>query len=178
MSHQPFETWILDHESLEITDRRMLQAHLETCQQCQKLSRKWNGVRQELQTSRMAAPTAGFTRRWQASLTERRAKAQRKQAWRIFGILFAAALFVFFLLAVYVMATTSPTDWLIAVMQTFSTSNSLLSLGVLFVQTWFSNIPLAVNVVLWIYLTITFCLLSMAWVLVIWRTNLVGVFFK
>jgi predicted anti-sigma-YlaC factor YlaD len=178
MSHQPFETWILDHESLPIADRRTLQAHMETCQACQRLYRQWSGARQELNTRRMAAPASGFTSRWRASLAERRARAQRRQAWKIFGMLFAAALFIFLLLAGYVIATSSPTDWLIAVVQTFYTSSGLLTLGVLFVQTWLSNTPLAVNVVLWIYLTITFCLLSLAWVLVLWRTNIVGVFSK
>jgi hypothetical protein len=39
MSHQPFETWILDHDrgALTIDERRGLQAHLATCAQCQRL---------------------------------------------------------------------------------------------------------------------------------------------
>jgi anti-sigma factor RsiW len=178
MSHQPFETWILDHESLPLTDRRTLQAHLDTCQQCQRLHRKWNGVRQELHARRMAAPAPGFSQRWKASLTERRAQAQRKQAWRVFGILLGAALLIFLLLAIYMMASTSPTDWLIALVQTLATSSGLINLAIYAVQTWLSSTPLAVNVVLWIYLTITFCLLSLVWVLVLWRTNIVGVFTK
>jgi hypothetical protein len=178
MSHQPFEAWILDHENLPITDRRALQAHMDTCPQCQRLHRQWGGVRQDLQARRMAAPAPGFTQRWKTSLVERRAQAQRKQAWRIFGILLGSALFIFLLMAIYVMATTTPTDWLIAVVRTLSTSSNLVNLLIYAVQTWLSSTPLAVNLVLWIYLTITFSLLSLVWVVVLWRTNIVGVFTK
>jgi hypothetical protein len=178
MSHQPFEAWILDHENLALADRRALQAHIDACQQCERLHRKWSAVRQELQVCRIAAPAPGFTQRWKEGLAERRAQAERKQAWRIFGIMLGSAMFIFLLLAIYLLATTSPTDWLVAVVRALSTSSNLMNFFVYAVQAWLSSTPLAVNLVLWIYLTITFSLLSLAWVLVLWRTNIVGVFSK
>jgi anti-sigma factor RsiW len=178
MSHQPFEDWILDYEDLPLPDRRALQAHMDTCQQCQRLQRRWQSARQELHARRMAAPAPGFTQRWQASLVERRARAQRKQAWKIFGILSGSALLMLLVLAGYLMATSTTTDWLVILVTTVSSSTNLFSVTVYVVQTWLVSIPLAVNIVLWIYLTISLCLLSLLWVMILWRTNIVGVLGK
>jgi anti-sigma factor RsiW len=175
MSHQPFETWILDHPELTPSDRRALQDHLDTCQQCHHLQGRWQSVHQELRARRMAAPAPGFSQRWLSSLAERRAREQRKQAWRIFGYLLGGAFLILLLLAGYLMATSSPADWLIAVVRTVSTADELFDLGFFAVATWLSLTPLAINLALWIYLTITLCLLSFVWVLIVWRTNHIGV---
>lgn len=176
MSHQPFETWILDHAGLSMADRRALQEHLDTCQQCQRLQRQWESVHQELRARRMAAPAPGFTQRWMSSLAERRAQEQRKQAWRIFGIFLGGSFLILLLLAGYLMATSSPADWLTAAVRAASSTAAILNLCVYAVRTWLSNTPLAVNLALWIYLMIALCLMSLAWVLIVWRTSIVGVF--
>lgn len=175
MSHQPFETWILDEEPLTAEDRRSLYAHLESCAQCQRLSNKWQTVRQELRARPIAVPAPGFRQRWQASLVERRAREQRKQAWKIFGFFSAGALLVLMMMAAYLAATTSPTDWMSSFIRLFSSSKSLINLVLYAVQTWLSATPPAVNLVLWIYLTLSLCLLTLVWVLILWRTRIVGV---
>ena len=135
MSHQPFETWILDQQTLPIDDRRALQAHLDDCPQCLRLQRRWQMVHQELQLrpdgcpQRQDLPCAGKT-----GLAERKAREQRKQAWKMAGLLFAAALIVLVLAAAYTLATTSPTDWLVALVGVVSSSTGFLNLGIHFVQ--------------------------------------------
>lgn len=177
MSHQPFETWILDHDrgTLTTDDRRELKAHLATCAQCQQLERRWKAVNQDLRARPMAAPAAGFARRWQAGLAERKAREQRRQAWRIFGGLLGIALFVLLVMGGYFFATTTPTDWLIAFIRSFESSRVFLQMAIFIVQDWFSTTPFAINLALWIYLTVTLCVLTLAWVTVIWRTKSVGV---
>jgi anti-sigma factor RsiW len=175
MSHQPFENWILDHEGLSVPDRRALQDHLDTCKQCRQIQHRWQAVHQELRTRRMAVPAPGFTQRWQSSLAERRALEQRKQAWRIFGILLSGAFFILLLLAGYVMTTSSPADWLVSVVRAVSSTTDIFNLGFYAVQAWLSHTPLAINLALWIYLTITLCFLSLIWIIIVWRTNFVGV---
>lgn len=175
MSHQPYETWILDHGELPNPDRRALQDHLDTCQQCQRIQRRWQAVHQELRAKRMAAPAPEFTQRWLSSLTERHAREQRKQAWRVFGYLSGGAILILLLLAGYIMATSSPADWLVTVVRAVSSSINIFNLGSFAVQAWLSNTPLAINVAIWIYLAITFCLLSFFWVLIVWRAHIVGV---
>lgn len=175
MSHQPFEAWILDNDTLPPADRRALQEHVAECAQCRKLQTRWQAVRMELRARPMAAPAPGFTQRWKAGLAERRAREQRKQAWKIFGLLVAGALFVSLLMGVYAMATSTPADWLTALVRSFSSSRDLIHLGIESVQAWLASTPLALNIALWIYLTVALCLLSLVWVLILWRTTIVGV---
>lgn len=176
MSHQPYENWILDQGTLTTEERRALQTHLATCTQCQRLEHGWQSVHQELRTHSFVAPAAGFTRRWQSGLAERRAREQRKQAWRIFGWMLAAALFILVILAGYLISTTSPTGWLIALSRTAESSRVFLQMAIYVVQGWLSSTPLALNIALWIYLTITLCILMLVWFTVLWRTKYVGVF--
>jgi hypothetical protein len=176
MSHQPYETWILDQPDLTLQDRRELQDHLDACRQCDRLQSRWQMVRQELTTRRMAVPAPGFTQRWRTSLVERKAREQRKQAWKTAGLLLGTALVVLLVAAVYTLATSSPTDVLLALISIVSSTSGFLNLGIHFVQNWLSSTPLAVNLVLWIYLTVCICLLTFVWVLVLWRTNIIGVF--
>jgi hypothetical protein len=181
MSHQPFETWILDPAGMTLEDRRALHQHVESCSQCQRLSHRWDAVSQELRLRRMVAPMAGFTQRWQAGLAERRANEQRRQAWKIFGILTGAALFILLVMAGYLMATSTPADWLVAVVRTAASSLKLFDLVYYVVQTWLSSTPLALNIAVWLYLTITLCGLCLVWGGILWWTKSgsnVGVFNK
>lgn len=176
MSHQPYETWILDQSDLSLEDRRALQAHLDACPQCDRLQNRWQLVRQELHTRRMAVPAPGFTQRWRTGLVERKAREQRRQAWKTAGLLLGVSVVVLLVAAAYTIATSSPTDVVVALISIVSSTSGLLNLGIHFVQNWLSSTPLAVNLVLWIYLTVCICVLTFVWVLVLWRTNIIGVF--
>ena len=175
MSHQPFEDWILDPVTISPEERRALREHLEGCQQCQRMERKWQAVHQQLRAPWLAAPAPGFTHRWQASLAERREREQRKQAWKIFGFLMGGAVFILLLLAGYIIATSSPAEWLVGVVNVFSSSQKIIDLAVFAVQSWLSTTPLALNIALWIYLTITLCVLTIVWAMILWRTKSAGV---
>lgn len=176
MSHQPFETWILDHEALTPEERRQMQAHLEGCGQCQRLQRRWQMVHQELRARPTVAPVPGFSQRFKASLVERRAREQRRQAWRIFSAFLGGAMLILLILAGYLMATSTPADWLAAGIRMLSSSKALFDLGIYAVQTWLSATPLAVNIAVWAYLAFSLCLVCLVWVVILWRTNVVGVF--
>lgn len=176
MSHQPFETWLLDEgESLTLEERRALQEHIASCAQCQRLEHQWQDVHQELRTHRMVAPAPGFAQRWQASLAERRAREQRKQAWRIFGVFLGVSLLALLLLTGYTLATSTPAEWLEALVRSISSSNALLQFSIYTLQNWLIGTPLAVHIALWIYLTMTLCFLSLLWIMIVWRTKTVGV---
>lgn len=175
MSHQPFENWILDPVDLTMEERRSLQAHIDSCATCRKLEQKWQAVRQELRPHNMVAPASGFVQRWQASLVKRRAQEQRKQAWRVFGLLLGGAALFLLLLSGYLLLNTSPAQWLVSVIGMVSSSKVLLQMVMYVVQNWLTRTPLALNIALWIYLTLTLCVLALVWVGVLWRTNSVGV---
>lgn len=175
MSHQPFENWILDNETLPVEERRKLQAHLDACAQCQRLAKGWEAVRFDLHARPMVAPAPGFSQRWKSGTAERRAREQRKQAWKIFGALLAGAVFVLVAMAGYMAVTSSPSDLLTAIIQMVDSSQTFLMVSIYYIQKWISSTPPALNLALWIYLTITLCLLSLIWVLVLWRTKSFGV---
>lgn len=175
MSHQPFETWMLDVEKLPDADRKALTAHVSSCDQCQRLQRKWQLANRELRARAFVAPAPGFTQRWQASLVERRAREQRRQAWRAFTAFFGGAFTLLLILAGVLIATSSPAEWLAVLIR--SASNSLDLAGAAFdlVRLWVSSTPLALNIALGGYLTFTLSLLSLGWVLALWRTSNIGV---
>lgn len=175
MSHQPFEDWILGPIRLSTDERRALQAHLADCQQCQRLERRWNAVHHQLRSRYMVPPAPGFSQRWQSGLAERRAREQRRQAWKIFGILAGGALLILLLLAVYIIATTSPAEWLSALVRTYTSSQSMLDLTGYAVQSWLTSAPLAVRIGLWLYAAVMLAGLVMVWGLIVWRTKTVGV---
>ena len=175
MSHQPFENWILEIETLPMDDRRSLQTHMETCQQCQRIYRKWHAAQHELRTRKIIAPAPGFAARWQSSLASRRAREQRRQAWRIFSAFMATAMFVLLVLVGYVMMTSSPSDWLAGFIRSASTSMGVVNLFTFLARAWFSNTPLVLHIALWIYVSVSLCFLSLAWIFALWRTSKVGV---
>lgn len=175
MSHQPFEDWILDPLTLSADERRALQEHLTGCQQCQRLDRRWTAVHHQLRLRPMAAPAPGFSARWQTTLADRLAREQRRQGWKIFGVLFGGALFILLLLAIYQAATKTPAEWLLAAMQTYTSTQSLIDLVRYAILSWLSSTPLALNIAIWMYLAVTVCCLLLAWLLILWRTNTAGV---
>lgn len=91
MSHQPFEAWILDEESLSADQRRALAGHLAECRECARLSKSLAAVEQTLMQSEVAAPAPGFGARFALRLEGRRARAGRQQAWLAFGLAGAGA---------------------------------------------------------------------------------------
>jgi predicted anti-sigma-YlaC factor YlaD len=175
MSHQPFETWILDDEPLTQQSRRELQDHLEGCAQCRRLQGRWQAAQMELRARRMAPPMPGFTQRWQAGLAERRAREQRRQAWKIFGIMLACAMGVSLLMGIYTLTFSSPTDWLVTIIRTFASARDIIGWIVSAALGWLHHTPLALNVALWIYLSVAMCMLALALGIILWRANKVEV---
>lgn len=174
MSHQPFETWIFEETTLSLEERRRLQAHLDDCGQCQRIDQRWQAARQQLRAHAMVAPAPGFTQRWQAGLTARKAHEQRRQAWRIFSGLLGGAALVLSLLGGRLLATTSAAQWLSAFIGTLSSSLAFFQMVLYMGQRWLAVTPPALHLALWIYLTMTLCGVILIWAAVLWRTQPLG----
>ncbi len=79
MSHLPFENWIFDRENLSPGQVAELEAHLQTCQQCNQIQAGWKGVESLLRTTPVTPAPPQFINRFQASLTERKAQRHKRQ---------------------------------------------------------------------------------------------------
>jgi anti-sigma factor RsiW len=79
MSHQLYESWILDDVPLSDAQRMELNSHLSTCAECSSLQSSWSKAREELQTVSVKQPAAGFSMRWRSSLKDRRLAEERDQ---------------------------------------------------------------------------------------------------
>jgi hypothetical protein len=96
LTHQPFRDWLFE-ENLEPQEALLLQEHLRTCEECQRLRLAWNDAQHVIQNAGQVSPAAGFVNRWQGRLAAQRLQKQRKLAWAFF---FAAASLAALMLAV------------------------------------------------------------------------------
>jgi hypothetical protein len=126
----------------------------------------------------MIAPTAGFTQRWQSGLAARREQEQRNQSWKTFLLLSGGSFITLLVLVVCLLLISSPADWMAVFVRSVNGSLDLFATLVSAVRAWLATTPLALNIALWIYLSITLCLLTLGWVFALWRTSIIGVFNK
>ena len=77
MDHRPFEGWLLDHKKLAAGEKRQLEAHLQVCSSCSALAE----VNLALKSVTLAAPSAGFTDRFQVRLAAQKKALRRRNFW-------------------------------------------------------------------------------------------------
>ena len=178
MNHQPFEQWILEPRDMSPANREELRAHLETCPACRRLQAKWLSLSEEIHSTPILAPRSGFSRRWQAGMAERKLREQRRQAWRFFMAFSGAAAAVFLVMVGYFLLTSTPAEWIQAAMRAVTSTVGTFTTARAFASTWMSLTPLGLNVVIWVALVVSFCILAGIWVFAIYRTAFAGVWNK
>jgi anti-sigma factor RsiW len=175
MSHQPFETWLFDEASLSGDQVQALQAHLQECQQCRQLQKASKDLDTTLQAAPMASPQPGFSQRWRASLTERRAKQQVLQIKRLFiGFLVAALITLLMLVAAFFL-TDSPVNLMVSI---FEGATNLIIRGNQIqhvIVPWLETVPLIIPLAAWVTLSSGLSLLSLLWIYSLWRIHSRGV---
>ena len=77
MDHRPFEDWLLNIQTLSANEKQQLNAHLQGCSSCTALGE----VNLALKSVKMAAPTAGFTDRFQVRLETQKKALRRRNYW-------------------------------------------------------------------------------------------------
>ncbi len=178
MRHQPFETWIVDETGLTPEQMASLKEHLLTCEECRQFQNSWASVRGQLMAAHIAAPAPGFTKRWNISLAERRRQQQKLQERRLLLFLVTGAMASLLMLVAYLFATTSPASLLVSVFETVThllvtwtyTQQAILPLV--------EDLPPVIPIAFWILLTTGISLLSVIWVVTIWRISPKGVHSK
>jgi predicted anti-sigma-YlaC factor YlaD len=169
MSHQPFESWLLDETNPSPEQEAALRAHLETCPDCRKLHARWLAARETLQFSRMARPAPGFSQRFTASLVARRAReAHRRQIRNLIIALALGVIVCAAVLTVLIFTADSPVDLLIKATQGVT---GLVSWWNQAQQVLFAALQLPVILVIWILLSSGVCLLVIGWLFTLWRIS-------
>ncbi len=169
MSHQPFEMWLLSGATLDKTQNKQLQEHLESCKPCRHLAGNLTRVEFTLNTTAMLKPQTGFARRFQANLPVRQAARQRRQIWSIIisGLSIGVAIYVYNILPD--LANLSIGAILSSLANNvLSIVASVLRLGQISSYV-LMGVPPAIPLAVWISLTTVFCILSLIWVLALGR---------
>jgi len=147
MDHRPFEDWLLDNKDLTGTEKRELNAHLQSCHSCTALAE----VNLALKSARAAAPAEGFTDRFQVRLASRKKALRLRNFWG-FLILFMSAFGLLTWIGWPVIATIfqSPVNvlvsWLSSLMSTWAAIQAMVQAG----QVAFKVIPGFVPEYIWV----------------------------
>jgi hypothetical protein len=169
MSHRPFNMWLLSGATLDKTQNKQLQEHLNTCKPCSKLACSLTQVEFELNTSPLVQPRAGFAGRFKASLPARMVARQRRQIWS----LVISGLSVGTVLTVYQILPDLSGLSIGAILSSLI-NNSLSFIATLLHIRQISSyilmgIPPAIPLAVWISLTTVFFILSLIWILALGR---------
>lgn len=109
MNHQPFESWLLEAQTLEPEQERKLQAHLRTCAHCAALAE----TALALHAVRAVGPAAGFTVRFQRRLAMQKAADRRRRFWgMVVFVTGGLALLAWLVAPTLARLIDSPAEWI------------------------------------------------------------------
>jgi len=78
----------------------------------------------------------------------------------------------------YQLLTSTPAEWIQAAMRALTNTVGTYTTARDLASTWMSLTPLGLNIVIWIAMGVTFCILAFVWVFAIWKTAFAGVWNK
>jgi hypothetical protein len=175
MSHQPFEAWILEKNTLNPDQVFELNTHLESCTQCTQLQEGMQAMEFRFKNTAMVAPSKGFTQRFQVRLAERLELQRLLQVRRFFLFLAGATGLVFLVLVAIFLIAGSPVTWLGTILE--SVTNLFLfgsQVGKVLISLYFA-LPPSIPIALWVILTSAICFLALIWATALWRISIKGV---
>jgi hypothetical protein len=161
MDHRPFEDWLLNHQTLDIAEKRQLDAHLQGCSSCRALAE----VNLALKMASMAAPASGFTDRFQTRLAARKVALRRRNFWG-FLLLTVSVLSVLIFIAwpLIVRLQQSPVDVLASALGSlislWAALQAMAQAGLVF----FKVIPGFLPAYIWTIVLFAACGWSLLWV--------------
>ncbi len=109
MNHSPFEDWLLNETSVTLDQQRELELHLRSCSYCSALAE----TGKMLHASKVVAPAAGFTARFQTRLAEHKLLERRRRLWGTLVFTLGGVALLMWILSPYVFSfAASPAAWL------------------------------------------------------------------
>jgi hypothetical protein len=166
MNHRPFEDWLLNDMPITPEQKRELDIHLRDCSYCTALVE--TGM--ALKTVKKASPQAGFTSRFEARLTARKAANRRRRY--LGSILFTAGGFalLIWLASPYMLSFFSaPATWISVIVNwlvfLFTTVQALGQAGSVLLKV----VPDFISPFAWMVLLSALAGISLLWTISIWR---------
>lgn len=175
MNHQPYESWILDEESLGKQQLSELESHLVNCQSCKTLQESWGVAKHQIKSAPVKRPAPGFSMRWQSSLKERRETEEQAQSRTLFiwiGCIIAVLLIS---LAVIAMPKISIITVMITLVTNLVNVSSSVDGLLQFVLSITRSVPPTTLILVAISLSSLLSIVSFIWGLSIWRMSRKGV---
>ncbi len=161
MGHQPFELWLLEENSLTVSQKHELAAHLSTCPECQKLHISLAAATGLVATAPLVSPSPGFTDRWRVTLAQRRA-LQHKRQTRLFFLstILGALVALGALIGVMTLANISLSDLVVSGARVVAGLLNLAGDARFIIG---SSLTGPLPIVIWILVSLGFCLLVFLW---------------
>jgi hypothetical protein len=114
MNHQPFEDWLLNDKLIDPKQKLDLDAHLRICSYCSALAETGRA----LHAVKAAAPSEGFTARFQARLAARKVAERRRRLWGSVLFTFGGLVMLIWLAGPYVASFfASPATWITSLIE-------------------------------------------------------------
>ena len=166
MNHLPFEEWLLNDIPVTPEQKRELDLHLRTCAYCSALVE----IGRMLSNSKMTAPAAGFTARFQSRLAERKVADRRRKLWgALLFTLGGLALLLWFVGPSVATFFASPATWISVVVGWLvflgTTIFALMEAGLVILNV----IPKFLPPFAWLVLLSMFAGVGLLWSVSIWR---------
>lgn len=167
MDHRPFEDWLLENKDLTSNEKRLLDAHLQSCRSCTALAE----VNLALKSARVAAPQAGFTDRFQVRLAARKQALRVRNIWG-FAILCLSAFGLLMglgwplILGFFQSPVNAAVSWLTTLMSAWAALQTMFHAG----ETLFKVLPGFVPEYMWAAILVA----ALGWI-VIWVISLVKI---
>ncbi len=167
MDHRPFEDWLLENKALTSNEQRQLNTHLQSCSSCTALAE----VNLALKSVRMAAPSSGFTGRFQVRLAARKRALRMRNVWGFLILSFSVVgLLVWIGWPFIVSMFRSPVDmlvsWLATLMSAWAAIQTMFHAG----ETVFKVLPGFIPEYIWAAILFT----AVGWV-ILWVFSLLKI---
>ena len=174
MSHQPYDTWLLNPEELTAQQAAELRAHLETCPECKQLNNAWGNVLGMIRSEPVVPAPAGFAQRWKADLEARKAKKRAQQIRRTFFLMIAGIVVISLGFIAFLAATMTPAEFMLHAVRTFTSVSTSAREAQQFVQYLLRISPPAVPILLGLAAASWVLVLSLTWLFTVMRFSIKG----
>jgi hypothetical protein len=169
MNHQPYDTWMLESENLTREQRQELRGHIEGCPKCREIQSGWHEARGVMKRQPMAVPVQGFTQRWQLNLPARRELHQRKQLWRFFLWLAAAAFISLGVLGIQIATVESPVLFILRSFQEVVNFCVQATRIIAALASWIRVIPPVLTLAVGLGMIASFAMIFFVWIYMLRR---------